>query len=261
MNKTNDPPPDLTQVVDFIVNGAQASGNTPDTNPLQYGDLLTSAQLSKLNIPSADPAATINGFLSDKTAIINDPSSTDGGYNCIMYDNVKGLVNSYLKDPTICSQHIESKCTLSAFTDASNIGVSASNEKSFGDYNTFISSSGLNLKKEYVSCGDRTNILMWVYKDAASTNTKPDAVGVPVNQCPALSLNLEDLSSSTTSINAICNQPQSYALVFDDILKAGYKCKTLPPTSAAGGAAAAGAVAAGAVGGTAAINPFKCNNL
>jgi hypothetical protein len=239
-------PPNLSTVVHYIVNGDPSA--TPAVGPLQYGQLLSSTQLSGLNIPSEDPASTINSFLSDKTAIINDPSA-GGGFNCLMYDNVNGLVNSYLKDPTICSQHAESKCTLSAFTDGANIGVSANNEKTFADYNTFIGSSGLNIVKEAVSCGDRSNILMWVYKDASSS------IGVPVNQCPALSLNSQDLSTSTTAISAICNQPQSYALVYDTVTNAGYKCKSLPPSTAATIGAAGGTAAA------AAINQFKCNNL
>jgi hypothetical protein len=248
-------PPNMQTVVNYIVNGDPSA--TPAVGPLQYGQTLTSSQLSTLNIPTADPALTINTFLSDKTSIINDPNTT-GGFNCLMYDNTNGLVNNYLKDPTICSLNAESKCTLSAFMDGSNIGVSAYNEKTFADYNTFIGSTGLQIVKESVSCGDRSNILMWIYKDANSSNINPDAIGVPVNQCPTLSLNTEDLTTSTASISSICKQPQSYALVYDDVTNAGYKCKSLPPAPATTGAA--GAAGAGGTTGTS-INPFKCNNL
>jgi hypothetical protein len=68
-----------------------------------------------------------------------------------------------------------------------------------------------------------------------------------------LSLNSEDLSTSTTGILAICNQPQSYALVYDDVTNSGYKCKSLPPVVNAG--------IGGPGGSTSTINPLKCNNL
>jgi hypothetical protein len=194
-------PPNLKDVVDYIITGDATA--SPPVNPLNYGDVLTTTQLNSLNIPTTDPATTINKFLNDKTASINDPTQT-GGYNCLMYDNTNGLINNYLKDPTICSHHAESNCTLSTFSDVTNVGVTANNEKSFADYNTFIGSSGLNLVKEAVSCGDRTNILMWIYKDANSSNLTPDAVGFPVNQCAALNLNSQDLSTSSSAISAIC---------------------------------------------------------
>lgn len=235
--------PNLETIISYIREGDPTA--TPPVKPLQYGETLTSAQLTRLNIPSTDPAATLNSFLSNPKASINDPD-TSGGYNCLMYDNTKGLINNYSKDPIVCSMNEEAKCTLSAFTDGQIETVTSTNEKSYTDYRAFIGSSGLQLSKETVSCGDKTNILMWVYKDAQSGSVEPDAIGIPVNQCSTLDLNKPeiDLSSSTSAIKAICEQPKTYALVEDDVTGAGYKCKLLPPETPDNP-----------------INSFKCNNL
>jgi hypothetical protein len=235
-------PPNMTDVVNFITKGDPTAA--PPVQPLQYGQVLSPSQLSSLYIPIEDPAKTINTFLSDNTAHINAAST--GEFNCLLYDNTMGLVDDYSKDPTICSRNVNSKCTLSAFSDKTVMGVTDNNAKSFADYNTYIGPSGLQLQQTMVSCGNRTNKLMWVYKDANSNSTNPDAIGVTIDQCPALSLNNNDLSTSTSTISALCNQPTSYVLVYDNISGAGYKCKELPPSS---------------TNSPSSINPNKCINL
>ena len=50
-------PPDLATTIEYIVKGDTSV--TPAVPILQYGGVLTSSELSKLNIPTADPAATI----------------------------------------------------------------------------------------------------------------------------------------------------------------------------------------------------------
>jgi hypothetical protein len=232
----------LQTVVSFITEG-DASANPP-IPPLQYGQTIPNSKLSQLSIGSVDPASTINSFLNNPEASINNPEE-GGGYNCLMYDNIKGLINNYSKDPTICSQNTESKCTLSAFTDKVNVSVTANNEKEFDTYRDFIGEDGLAISKENVSCGDKTNVLMWVYKDKAANNPGADAIGIPVNQCSTLSLDEEDLSTATSAINALCNQQVSYALVEDDVTGAGWKCKVLPPNPL----------------GSTGINTYKCENL
>jgi len=252
--------PDMNSVINFISYGDPLA--SPPVPPLQYGQVISPANLNTLNIVSNDPASIINPFLSDLTAEINNPD-TKGDYNCLLYDNNLGLVDDFTKNPLVCSNNVQSKCTLSAFSDQNVLGVSDINKKSFIDYNTFIGSSGLNLQKAYVSCGDRTNKLMWIYKDSNSSSTTPDAIGIPVDQCNVLSLNTEDLSTTTTTINALCKVPQTYALVLDTVTNAGYKCKQLPgPPATPNNTGATGIPTAVSLAtDSRGINVLKCNNL
>jgi hypothetical protein len=247
-------PPQTEDVINFITVG-NPTASTP-VPPLQYGQVISPDDLTKLNIISSDPASVINPILSDRSANINDPDK-NGDYNCLLYDNTLGLINDYNKDPLICSNNIQSKCTLSAFSDVNVFGVNELNKKTYSEYNTFIGPTGLQLEKQFVSCGDKVNKLMWIYKDANSASASPDAIGIPVEQCGILNLNNSDLTSSTGAINALCNIPETYALVLDTITNAGYKCKQVPPTSGTLNAAVTGTSSSMIDD---AIR-FKCNNL
>ena len=235
---------------------------SPAVKPLKYGDVLSPTDLSALNIEDPNPAATINPFLSDINSQLNDPIL--GDYNCLLYDNKLGLVDDYNKDPLICSNNVQSKCTLSAFSDVDILGVTTNNKKSYNDYNTFIGKEGLKLEKQYVSCGDRVNKLMWIYKDASSENTNPDAIGIPVDQCGLVNLNTSDLSTTTSSINALCNIPESYSLVMDTVTNAGYKCKQIPGpggiSSITGGPGISTPLSS-TISSATGIYSLKCNNL
>jgi hypothetical protein len=238
---------ELEEVITFIKEGDDTL--VPPVDKLQYGETISNTNLARLNIPTSDPASTINPFLSDPTASINDPGA-DGGFNCLMYDNTKGLINNFSKDPTICSQNKEATCALSAFTDASN-DKDLPNKKTYAEYKALIGDGGLNMKREVVSCGDKTNITMWVYKDAQSANLAADAIGIPVNQCtnPSFNLNEYNLETSTDAIQSLCNQEISYALVPDEVTGAGWKCKVLPPDTIANNPTRSK------------ISPFKCLNI
>ena len=236
--------PVLEDDITFIKEGDPTA--TPPVLPLQYGQTLKNVYLKQLNISTADPAYTINPFLKNPEASINNAAT--GGFNCLMYDNVKGLINDFSKDPTICSLNPESKCTLSAFTDEKLDTVESQNIKDFAGYKALIGDDGLQIKRETVSCGDKTNILMWVYKDK-SGKIGNDAIGVPVQKCGTLELDDNDLSTSTTSIKALCNSKESYALVLDEVTGAGYKCKVLLPDNEINNPTRSE------------INPSKCDNL
>jgi hypothetical protein len=116
------------------------------SNAIKYGEKLPDS-LSNISITD------INLILEDKNFVINNPDNKNADYNCLMYDNSKGLINNNLKDPTICSTNNESKCTLSALTDKNiNDNATANTSKSYMDYNKYIGIGGLNIKKEIVSC-------------------------------------------------------------------------------------------------------------
>ena len=134
--------PTLEEVLDFITNGDKTE--TPEIKPLQYGQVISPQSLNKLNITSDDPASIINPFLSDLSADINNPEK-NGDYNCLLYHNKLGLVDDYSKDPLICSNNVQSKCTLSEFSDAHVLGVTDTNKKTYNEYNTFIGPNGLQL--------------------------------------------------------------------------------------------------------------------
>jgi len=236
---------------------------SPPVNPLKYGDILTPTILNnELKIVLDDPASVINPILSDINSSLNNPAN--GDYNCVLYDNKLGLIDDYSKDPLICSNNFQSKCTLSAFSDEEILGVTDNNKKSYIDYHEFIGKTGLNLEKQYVSCGDRVNKLMWIYKDANSSSVNPDAIGIPVDKCGLVNLNTSDLSTSTSSINALCKIPESYALIKDTVTNAGYKCKQLPgpygTPSISGGPGVATPLSL-EINPDTGLNMAKCNNL
>jgi hypothetical protein len=254
-------PPQSDEVLNFITNGDPNA--IPPIKPLQYGQVISPTSLNALNITSVDPASIINPFLSDLSADLNNPDK-NGDYNCLLYHNTLGLVDDYSKDPLICANNIQSKCTLTAFSDANVLGVTDNNKKTYIDYNGFIGPTGLQLQKQFVSCGDKVNKLMWIYKDASSSSTSPDAIGIPVEQCGTIELNTKDLSTSTSTINELCKLPQSYALVMDTVTNAGYKCKQLPSPNGAPNVTGATGIPTPL---SLAINPntglsiLKCNNL
>lgn len=187
-------------------------------NAIKYGEKLPSS-LSNVNIKD------INLILEDKNFSINSPDAKIGDYNCIMYDNSAGLINDNRKDPTICSTNIESKCTLSAFTDKSNnINLIGKAHKTFLDYKQYIGIDGLNITKEIVSCNGE-NIMMWIYKQSELYEY---AIGVPVPKCNSLSMTSTDLVTPIDTIKAICKQPISFVLKNTDN---GYKCNILSNTN------------------------------
>lgn len=247
-------------VINFITLGNPNA--SPPAPPLQYGQVISPTDLTTLNIISSDPASVINPILSNRSANINDPDK-NGDYNCLLYDNTLGLVNDYNKDPLICSNNIQSKCTLSAFSDVNVLGVQPANRKSYSEYLSFMGPSGLQLEKQFVSCGDKVNKLMWIYKDANSKSASPDAIGIPVEQCGIFNLNNSDLTSSENAIKELCKIPETYALVLDTITNAGYKCKQVPSASGALNAAVTGTSTAlsSMIDETTGLNQLKCNNL
>ena len=255
------PPVDKDMLLNLILNGNPLA--SPPVKPLRYGDILTPTILNnELKIVLDDPSSVINPILSDMTSSLNDINN--GDYNCILYDNKLGLIDDYNKNPLICSNNIESKCTLSAFSDNKILGVTDNNKKTYTEFHESIGKTGLNLQKEYVSCGDRVNKLMWIYKDANSLSSDPDAIGIPVDQCGLVNLNTSDLSTSTSSINALCRLPMSYALIKDNVTNAGYKCKQLPGPdgvpSIAGGPGVPTSLSLETNPDTG-LNILKCNNL
>jgi len=187
-------------------------------NAIKYGEKLPSS-LSNINITD------INLILEDKNFPINNPESEYGDYNCIKYDNSTGLINDKRKDPMICGTNNESKCTLSAFTDKNiNNNDIAETARNYKSYNTYIGSSGLNIKKEIVSCNGN-NIPMWIYN--SNNPNKSPAIGIPVEKCNSISLTSTDLDGINNTYKAICKQPISFVLKNTNN---GYICNILPNT-------------------------------